>query len=219
MRIPKPSHFISIIQNLIRSAILYARYNQRTIAKYFRKQGAQIGKGCSILTLRLGKEPYLVKIGNHVQVGSDVVFATHDGGAWIFREEIPNMQVFGPIIIEDNCVIGEGVVLFPNIRIGKNSIVGAGSVVISDIPPNTIVMGGPARPMGSIEKYKEKCIARWKEQKPPGIIIEQGRNWWNSKNFRENRKKLRQHLTDLFMNQGLERRKDRKEYLNSNDSS
>ena len=193
----RPGGFIEEIKKIIELAIVYIRYDQYTIAKYFRKQGAQIGKGCIILTHSLGNEPYLVKIGNHVQVGR-AVFATHDGAAWIFREEIPDIQVFGPIIIEDNCIIGEGAILFPNIRIGKNSIVGAGSVVISDVPPNTIVTGVPARPMGSLEKYKEKCITRWKEQKPPGIIIEQGRNWWNAKHYKENREKLRKHLTNLF---------------------
>ena len=199
---PRLDSFIYKIEKLIELAIVRARYDQYTIAKYFRKQGAQIGKGCSIITYSLGDEPYLVKIGNHVTIAGGVVFATHDGAAWICREEIPDIQVFGPIIIEDNCVIGQDAILFPNIRIGKNSIVGAGSVAISDVPPNTIVMGVPARPIGSVEKYKEKCITRWKEQKPPGITIEQGRNWWNSKHYKENRKKLRQHLTNLFKNQG-----------------
>lgn len=196
-----PGSFIDKIEKRLKDAIVFARYDYYTIAKHFRKQGAQIGEGCCIIVRSIGKEPYLVKIGNYVTISGGVVFATHDGAASICREEIPDTQVFGPIIIEDNCIIGQNAILFPNIRIGKNSIVGAGSVVISDVPPNTIVMGVPARPFGSMRKYKEKCIARWKEQKPSGIILQEGRNWWNSKHYKENSKKLRQHLTNLFQNQ------------------
>jgi acetyltransferase-like isoleucine patch superfamily enzyme len=177
-----------------------AKYDRWTIAEYFRKLGAQVGEGCSIIPRSLGTEPYLVKIGNRVTIAGDVLFVTHDGGAWVLRDEIPDIQVFGPIIIEDNCVIGHASILCPNIRIGKNSIVGAGSVVISDVPENTIVMGVPARPIGSVEKYKEKCMVRWQEQRPPNIIIEPDHNWWNSKHYNENREKLKRHLMDLFWN-------------------
>ena len=178
-----------------------ARYDDYTIAEYFRKQGAQIGEGCRIMPRALGTEPYLVKIGNNVAIARGVTFVTHDGGVSAFRKEIPNIQVFGPIVIEDNCTIGLDVVLLPNIRIGPNSIVGAGSVVISDVPPNSVVMGIPARAFGSLEKYKEKCIERWKEQNPPDCIIEPGRNWWTSEHYKENRGKLKKHLMDLFWGQ------------------
>lgn len=174
------------------------KYNRFTIAEYFRKQGAQIGEGCSIIPTFLGTEPYLVKIGNHVTIAEGVIFITHDGGAWILRNEYPNAQVFGPIVVEDNCVIGRNATIFANVRIGSNSIVGAGSVVISDIPSNTIAVGVPARPFGSVEKYKQKCIERWKMQQPPDCIIEPGKDWWSSKHFDENREKLKRHLLDLF---------------------
>lgn len=185
----------------IRLAAELRRYNEYTIAEYLRNQGAEIGEGCSIITRDLGPEPYLVKLGNHVTIAHGVIFMTHDGGAWLFRREFPDLQVFGPIVIEDNCVIGINAVLCPNIRIGPNSIVAAGSVVISDVPPNTIAMGVPARPLGSIDRYKEKCLERWSLQRPPGMVIEPGETWWNSKHLGSNREKLRRHLTALFRDQ------------------
>lgn len=177
------------------------KYDRFTIAEYFRKQGAQIGENCSIIPTVLAAEPYLVKIGNHVTIAQGVKFLTHDGAPWIFRDEIPDLQVFGPIVIEDNCVIGQNAVLFPNIKIGRNAIVGAGSVVISDVPENTIAMGAPARPFGSVAKYKEKCIERWKAQKPPDCVLDPGEDWWSSKHFNENREKLKKHLLTVFKDQ------------------
>jgi len=186
------------IVSRIRYSLEMRKYNPFTIAEYFRKQGVQIGEGCSINVQKLGAEPYLIKIGHHVTIAQGVKFITHDGGAWIFRGEFPDIQVFGPIIIEDNCVIGQNAILFPNIRIGKNSIVSAGSVVITDIPANTIAMGVPARPFGSIEKYKEKAVERWGVQRPADVVLEPGENWWNSRHFKENREKLRRHLLTVF---------------------
>ncbi len=175
-----------------------SRYTPYTIAEYFRKQGAQVGEDCFIVPTDLGTEPYLVKIGNHVAIAAEVAFGTHDGAVWVFRDLIPDLQVFGPIVVEDNCVIGMRTTIFPNVRIGRNSVVGAGSVVISDIPPNSLVMGVPARAFGSLDKYREKCLERWHQQRPPDTVLDPGESWWNSKHFGANRERLRKHLLTLF---------------------
>ncbi len=188
-----------VVFEVIKIMILWAKYDEWTIAEHFRKQGAHIGENCTIHVRTLGREPYLVTIGNNVFISHGVDFHTHDGGTWIFNSEIPDITGFGRIIIEDNCMIGINAQLLPNIRIGKNSIVGANSVVITDIPPNSNVLGVPARVFGSQEEYKNKCIARWKEQKPTDIIeIEPGRNWWSSKYYKENSNKIRNSLMNAL---------------------
>lgn len=195
---------IGIIRELYRrvtTSLEKRKYNPSTRAVYLRKSGAQVGEGCYIIPTDLGAEPYLVKIGNHVAVAGGVQFVTHDGATWVFRDTVPDCQVFGPIVIEDNCILGQNVVLFPNITIGRNSVVGAGSVVITDIPPNSVVMGNPARPFGSLEKYREKCLERWAQQRPPDVDIEPGATWWTTKNFAANRLRLRTHLRKLFKEQ------------------
>ncbi len=191
---------INTIKHILHS-IKLSRYDRFTISEYFRKQGAQIGQKCSIIPRALGTEPYLVKIGNNVTIANGVKFNTRDDSACFFRKEIPDIHVFGAIVIEDNCVIGRDSILFPNITIGENSIVGARSVVVTDIPPNSIVIGVSARPFGSIQKYREKCVAKWREQKPPNCLIEEGSDWWHSKHYEENRKKLKLHLVNLFWGQ------------------
>jgi len=175
-----------------------ARYTPYTIAEYFRKMGAQVGEGCFIVPTDLGAEPYLIKIGNHVAIAAEVAFATHDGAVWVFRDEVPDLQVFGPIVIEDNCIIGLRSIIFPNVRIGRNSVVAAGSLVINDVPPNSVVMGVPARSFGSMEKYREKCLQRWAQQRPPDITFGEGETWWKSPRSEANRAKLREHLLTVF---------------------
>lgn len=51
----------------------------------------------------------------------------------------------GPVKIEKNVWIGEGVVILPNVTIGENSIIGSNSVIIKDIPKNSVVGGNPAK--------------------------------------------------------------------------
>ena len=49
-----------------------------------------------------------------------------------------------PVILEENVWIGDGAKICKGVTIGKNSVIGAGSVVASDIPENVIAAGNPA---------------------------------------------------------------------------
>jgi len=69
---------------------------------YARKVGVEFGKGCVLSTRYWGSEPYLIEIGDHVHITSGVSFITHDGGVWVFREKVPDFDVFGKIVIGNN---------------------------------------------------------------------------------------------------------------------
>lgn len=128
-----------------------------------RRDGLTIGEDVRIMgTPRFGSEPYLICIGNHVTISSEVSFVTHDGATWIFRHrpEYRGLQRFGRIDIEDNCFIGTRSILLPGIRIGPNSVVGAGSVVTKSVPPDTVVAGVPARVICRTEEFVERSAAR-----------------------------------------------------------
>jgi len=56
-----------------------------------------------------------------------------------------------PVILEDNVWIGDRATVCKGITIGKNSIVGAGSVVVNDVEPNTVVAGNPAKPIKQLD--------------------------------------------------------------------
>lgn len=50
-----------------------------------------------------------------------------------------------PVMLEENVFLGSGVMVLKGVRIGRNSVIGAGSVVVQDVPANAIAMGNPAR--------------------------------------------------------------------------
>lgn len=92
-----------------------------------------------------------VRIGTHVMIGPAVQIytAAHDLQA---ETRIQGWEVAKPIEIEDNVWIGGGAILLPGVRIGKNSVVGAGAVVTRSVPANTVVAGNPARVIRNIEQ-------------------------------------------------------------------
>ena len=55
--------------------------------------------------------------------------------------------VAAPTVIEDGAFLGERVAVLKGVRIGNGSVIGANSVVCSDIPPLTMAAGMPARPL------------------------------------------------------------------------
>lgn len=130
----------------------------RDATAYHRFCGVKIGEGCSIYSWHFGSEPYLISIGDHVQITADVKIFTH-GGGWVLRKEDKTFDSFGPVNIGDNVYIGNNVLIMPGVTIKDNVIVGAGSVVTKSIPCNVVVAGNPARTVSSIEEYKEKNFA------------------------------------------------------------
>lgn len=97
-----------------------------------------------------------VKIGNNVLVGRFVFISDngHGDASDISKGTPPGQRKpysKGPVIIEDNVWIGRGVAIMPNVRIGKNSIIGANSVVTHDIPPNSVAVGSPAKVVKTID--------------------------------------------------------------------
>ncbi len=154
-----------------------SRYDDFTIADYFRAQGARIGPDCRLQVRSLGAEPYLITIGRHVTLSTDVDLVTHDGAAWLFADEDPSVQKFGPIAIGDNCFIGARATVMPGVTIGSNCVVGAASVVTKDVPDNTVVAGCPARHICDLDAFKAKVFATWEDQKPPNYLssLEPGR--------------------------------------------
>ena len=68
-------------------------------------------------------------------------------------------------VVEDNCLIGMGAILLDNATVGKGSLVAAGSLVTvgTEIPPNSLVMGSPAKVIGPLsDKNKALVEFSWR---------------------------------------------------------
>lgn len=89
-----------------------------------------------------------ITIGSYVMMGPDVVImaVTHDVSDLSKPMIDPsNPTIKNPVIIGDNVWIGTRVIILPGVNIGKNSIIGAGSVVTKSFPENSIIAGVPAQ--------------------------------------------------------------------------
>lgn len=135
---------------------IYWRYMRSSI-DYARHLGVTIGEHTTISIHDWSSEPYLVTIGNHVQITRGVSIHTHGGGNAV-RQTIPDFDVFGKVVIEDWCYIGAHSQIMPGVTIGEGSLVAAGSVVTKSIPPHSVVGGNPAKVLCTINDYLERNI-------------------------------------------------------------
>ncbi len=131
------------------------------VSDYFRKMGMTIGKNCNICDNITTTEAYLIKIGDNVTIAGGVLFVGHDNS---ISKMIPNTtDLFGEIVIGNNCFIGNRAVLMYGITLADDIVVAAGSVVTKSFSQSRIIIGGnPARIIGTwdafIEKNKEKAF-------------------------------------------------------------
>ena len=102
-----------------------------------------------LCSFTVGKE---ISIGKHCRIASGVIMFDASGHpldpASRMRGDPASSDDVRPIRIGDNVWIGRGAAIFPGVTIGENSVIAAYSVVIGDVPPNTIVAGNPARKTG-----------------------------------------------------------------------
>jgi maltose O-acetyltransferase len=84
----------------------------------------------------------LVTIGRHCLLGHYTFILDNNEHGIAQRDVMPPSA---PVIVEDHVWICAHVVILSGVRIGHHSVIGAGSVVTQNIPPNSVAMGNPAR--------------------------------------------------------------------------
>ena len=99
---------------------------------------------------------YLISIGDHCGFGEQCLLLAHDAQ----MDEFLDAARIGRIVIHPSCHIGARTVVLPGVEIGPRTIVGAGSVVTRSLPPDTVCVGAPARPVATLEEYLSKHRAR-----------------------------------------------------------
>ena len=106
--------------------------------------GAVIGEGSMIdMGAVLGGR---ATVGKHCHIGAGAVLAG-----------VIEPASATPVIVEDDVLIGANAVVIEGVRIGRGAVVAAGAVVISDVEPDTVVAGIPAR---VIKRKDEKAASK-----------------------------------------------------------
>ena len=91
-----------------------------------------------------------LRIGNHCSISAGVHIYTHDTVKWAVSGGKAKYE-YGPVQIGNCCYIGSQTVIAKGVTIGDHSVIGSCSFVNRDIPPYTIAVGSPCRPIGQVE--------------------------------------------------------------------
>jgi maltose O-acetyltransferase len=146
-------------------AILPDMVGNRLRVYALRAVGFQIGHGCMMYAIRqrlkIGQHCQFnvgclldladsITIGDRVGVGHDVLFltASHEIGP---KEQRAGLLTTAPITIGDGVWIGSRCVILPGVTIGAGSVISVGSIVTSDVPPQTLIKG-----------TQKVSLARWR---------------------------------------------------------
>lgn len=119
-----------------------------------------------------GGWPWLISIGDHVTISTNVTILAHDASPNI----VGQATKLGRVRIGNHVFIGTGTVILCGVTLGDNVVVGAGSVVAGDLPGNAVYAGVPARRLCSIEEYREKC-AKLRHERPDFSTIHPWNQW------------------------------------------
>ena len=91
-------------------------------------------------------------IGDKVMIGPNVTIATANHP---IDPELRDkgLQYNRDVYVGENTWLGSGVVIVPGVRIGKNVVIGAGSIVTKDIPDNVLAVGNPCRVLREVSEH------------------------------------------------------------------
>jgi acetyltransferase-like isoleucine patch superfamily enzyme len=132
---------------------------------HFAYVGAEAEIGDNVMIGSLTHVDYKVKIGDNTRIEGSVYIPpltvigknVFIGPAAAFTNDpYPMSPKMIGVVVEDGAIIGGRSVFKPGVRVGKNSVVAMASVVTKNVPPDTVVMGHPAKSVYSRAEYDKK---------------------------------------------------------------
>lgn len=152
---------IFLYRIILKIHTLWRRLYDRAYIEVCKARGLKVGKDVIFVEApKFGSEPYLIEIGDRTKITANCTFINHDGAMYVIRsmEKYADARNFGRIKIGKNCFIGNNCTILPGVEMGDNSILGAGSVLSSSMPPNSVYAGVPAKFISTIEDYGGKAL-------------------------------------------------------------
>lgn len=160
--------------------MVYAKDSSFKAVSFFRRLKTKVGKllaqffpynririyGIKLCGFKVGKDVYIGQdlivasiisenscnliIGDRVAIGPRVTILLSSDANWSnLMNKIEPIK--GEVVLENDCWIGAGAIIMPNVTIGNSAIVGSGAVVTKNVDPLTVVVGVPARMHKKIE--------------------------------------------------------------------
>lgn len=124
-------------------------------ARFADRPTLRVGNGTGVghgVSFAIGRE---ISIGAHCRIAAGATIFDSSGHPADpqarLRGEPPHEDEVKPVRIEDNVWVGRDAIIHPGVTIGEGSVVSAAAVVLSDVPPLSIVAGNPARKIGTLD--------------------------------------------------------------------
>lgn len=134
----------------------------RLVAR-LRRSGVKVGRGVvfrdpSSVTIDLTR-PSLVEIGDRVDINVNFTIMTHDFASGVFLHKYGELvNSSGAVRLGNNIYIyiGRDVTILKGVTVGDNCVIGLGSVVMHDVPADSVAAGCPARVISTLDDYFAK---------------------------------------------------------------
>jgi acetyltransferase-like isoleucine patch superfamily enzyme len=138
---------------------MYAPFNSWRIF-FYKLRGIRIGRrvhivqGCFLEESR----PWLITIEDDVQISACATIVTHDV---VYNAMDPTFPYrFGYVTLKKGCIVGPRSVILPGVTVGEGALVGAGAVVVKDVPAGTVVAGPTASHLMNLQDGLAKARLR-----------------------------------------------------------
>ena len=136
---------------------LYMNFYKFLLLRYYKMKGASIGDATYLgpnVYLDVNHNPGKISIGSNCYITRNSSVLVHSdafiGGPLNIFKKYDGRRIIGDVTIKDNVFLGFHSVILPGVTIGKDSVVGAMTLVNKDIPDGSIVVGVPCKIIGSI---------------------------------------------------------------------
>jgi maltose O-acetyltransferase len=103
-----------------------------------------------------GESELIIEDGVTISIGAQIMTGQYPVGP---RGHDRSVHVYETVVLEEGSWIGANAVVLPGVRVGAGSIVAAGSVVNSDVPPGVIVGGSPARLIRRLDEFDDRTAS------------------------------------------------------------